>query len=84
MIPFLDLAKVNNRFRSEIDARFARILDKGWYLQGEENETFFKHFADYCGTKYAVGVANGCRVRLEFGVGGENKANSSLGKIRQI
>ena len=29
MIPFLDLAKVNNRFRSEIDARFARILDKG-------------------------------------------------------
>lgn len=40
MIPFLDLAKVNNRFRSEIDARFARILDKGWYLQGEENETF--------------------------------------------
>lgn len=59
MIPFLDLAKVNNRFRSEIDARFARILDKGWYLQGEENETFSKHFADYCGTKYAVGVANG-------------------------
>lgn len=59
MIPFLDLAKVNNRFRSEIDARFARILDKGRYLQGEENETFSKHFADYCGTKYAVGVANG-------------------------
>ena len=59
MISFLDLAKVNNRFRAEIDARFARILDKGWYLQGEENELFSKHFADYCGAKHAIGVANG-------------------------
>ncbi|MBO4520176.1 MAG: DegT/DnrJ/EryC1/StrS family aminotransferase [Alphaproteobacteria bacterium] len=59
MIPFLDLAKVNGRFRSEIDARFARILDNGRYLQGEENERFSKHFAEYCGTKYALGVANG-------------------------
>lgn len=59
MIPFLDLAKVNNRFRSEIDERFKTILDKGWYLQGEWNEAFAKHFAEYCGTKYAVGVANG-------------------------
>lgn len=40
MIPFLDLAKVNNRFRLGIDTRFARILDKGNYLQGEQNELF--------------------------------------------
>ena len=59
MIKFLDLAKVNNRFRDEIDGRFKTILDKGWYLQGEENENFSKHFAEYCGTKYAIGVANG-------------------------
>ena len=59
MIKFLDLEKINNRFRDEIDGRIAKILDKGWYLQGEENETFCKHFAQYCGTKYCVGVANG-------------------------
>ena len=58
-IQFLDLAKVNNRFRSEIDERIKTILDKGWYLQGEQNELFCKHFAEYCGTKYALGVANG-------------------------
>lgn len=58
-ITFLDLAKVNNRFRDEIDARIKTILNKGWYLQGEENEAFCKHFAEYCGTKYALGVANG-------------------------
>jgi len=59
MVKFLDLAKVNNRFREEIDARIKAILDKGWYLQGEENEVFCKHFAEYCGTRYALGVANG-------------------------
>ena len=59
MINFLDLKKINNRFRDEIDSRIAKILDKGWYLQGEENEIFSKNFADFCGTKYALGVANG-------------------------
>ena len=59
MIKFLDLEKVNNRFRDEIDARIKTILDKGWYLQGEENEKFSKDFAAFCGTKYALGVANG-------------------------
>ena len=58
-ISFLDLAKVNNRFRDEIDARIKAILDKGWYLQGEQNELFAQHFAEYCGTEYALGVANG-------------------------
>jgi dTDP-4-amino-4,6-dideoxygalactose transaminase len=59
MIPFLSLKDVNNRFRAEIDARIKNILDKGWYLQGDENETFSKNFATYCGTKGVVGVANG-------------------------
>lgn len=59
MIKFLDLEKVNNRFRREIDGRIKNILDKGWYLQGEENDRFVKNFADFCGAKYAVGVANG-------------------------
>jgi dTDP-4-amino-4,6-dideoxygalactose transaminase len=59
MIPFLSLKDVNGRFRGEIDARIKAILDRGWYLQGEENERFAKNFAAFCGTKGAVGVANG-------------------------
>lgn len=59
MINFLDLAKVNNRFRDEINSRIANILDEGWYLQGKYNEIFSYNFAQYCGTKYALGVANG-------------------------
>lgn len=59
MIKFLDLEKVNNRFRKEIDKRIKSILDNGWYLQGEWDKTFEEHFAKYCGTKYCIGCANG-------------------------
>lgn len=59
MIKFLDLEKINNRYREEIDSRIKNILDKGWYLQGEENEIFTQNFANFCGTKFALGVANG-------------------------
>lgn len=59
MIKFLDLGKVNNRYREEIDERIAKILDNGWYLQGKENEIFTQNLANFCGAKYCVGVANG-------------------------
>ena len=59
MIKFLDLQKINNRFRVEIDIRIKAVLDSGWYLQGAENERFAQNFAKFCGTKIALGVANG-------------------------
>lgn len=59
MIKFLDLQKVNNRFRDEMDARIKQILDAGWYLSGKWNDEFAKNFAAFCGTKHAIGVANG-------------------------
>lgn len=59
MIKFLDLHKINERYRGELDARIKDVLDSGWYLQGRQNEEFSKHFAEFCGAKYALGVANG-------------------------
>ena len=59
MIEFLNLGKINNRYRSEINERIANVLDCGWYLQGKQNEVFCNNFAQYCGTKFCVGVANG-------------------------
>lgn len=59
MIKFLDLEKVNNRFREQMDARIKDVLDSGWYLSGKWNNEFSTHFAEYCGTQHAVGVANG-------------------------
>ena len=59
MIKFLDLHKINERFRTEFDAKIKSVLDSGWYLYGKENEQFSADFAAFCGTKYALGVANG-------------------------
>ena len=59
MIKFLDLHKINERFRSEMDAATKRVLDSGWYLLGKECEAFEAEFAAYCGVKHAIGCANG-------------------------
>lgn len=59
MIPFLDLKAINAQYRDELIGACARVIDSGWYIGGSELEQFEQHFANYCGTKYAIGVANG-------------------------
>ena len=36
-----------------------RVLDSGWYILGNEGESFEKEFAAYCGAEICVGVGNG-------------------------
>lgn len=59
MIKFLDLQKVTQKYSGEIHEAINRVIDSGWYLQGKENEKFELDYANYIGTKYAVGCANG-------------------------
>lgn len=59
MISFLDLKNVNKQYRDELVNACIRVIDSGWYIQGTECEEFEKEFASYCGTDYAIGVANG-------------------------
>src|SRR5690606_769747 len=59
MIPFLDLKAINAQYRDELVVACTRVIDSGWYIGGSELEQFEQQFATYCGTKYAIGVANG-------------------------
>ena len=59
MIKFLDLQKVTAKYADEIHQAVRRVVDSGWYLQGQENERFEANYANYIGTKYVVGCANG-------------------------
>lgn len=59
MIPFLDLKNINQQYRDQLIAVCTRVIDSGWYIGGSELETFEKSFSDYCGTQFAIGVANG-------------------------
>lgn len=59
MIPFLDLKTINAQYRNELIEACTRVIDSGWYLVGNELAQFERDFAAYCGTKHALGVANG-------------------------
>ena len=59
MIKFLDLQKITEKYADEIHAATRRVVDSGWYLQGEENARFETNYARYIGTKHCVGCANG-------------------------
>ena len=59
MIHFLDLKNINQQYRSELIEACTRVIDSGWYIGGTELEIFEQHFAEYCGTQFAIGVANG-------------------------
>ena len=59
MIPFLDLKVINAQYREELIEACTKVIDSGWYIQGTEHQQFEKEFAEYCGTKYCIGVANG-------------------------
>jgi dTDP-4-amino-4,6-dideoxygalactose transaminase len=59
LIPFLDLKSINQGYEKSIKEALAKKVSSGWYILGEEVKTFEKSFAEYCGAKYCIGVANG-------------------------
>ncbi|HWN99350.1 MAG TPA: DegT/DnrJ/EryC1/StrS family aminotransferase [Blastocatellia bacterium] len=58
-VPFLDLRASYLELKEELDAAFQRVMNSGWYILGEEVNAFEQEFAEYCGTRHCVGVANG-------------------------
>ena len=74
-VPFLSLKDVTALHGEEINTAVQRVVNGGWYLQGEENESFEKNYSKYIGTKYTIGCANGLdaliwifRAYIELGV----------------
>jgi dTDP-4-amino-4,6-dideoxygalactose transaminase len=74
-VPFLSLHDVTAMHGEEIRQAARRVIDSGWYLQGKENEVFEQHYADYIGSPYCIGCANGLdaliwiwRAYIELGV----------------
>lgn len=58
-VPFVSFLPMERELDKELRAAFDRVFDRSWYIEGAEDEAFEKAFADYCGTKYCVGVGNG-------------------------
>ena len=58
-VPFLDLVTPHRELEEELVAAFREALRSAAFIGGAQVESFEREFADYCGTKYCVGVANG-------------------------
>lgn len=58
-IPAEDLTRQYERIGSEIRAAVERALPRGRYVLGPELEAFEQAYAEFCGTRYAIGVSNG-------------------------
>lgn len=58
-IPFVSFLPLEYELNSEIREAFERVYARSWYIKGIEDESFENAFAEYCNTKYCVGVGNG-------------------------
>lgn len=74
-IKYLDLKKITARHAGEIHEAVDRVVDSGWYLQGEAVARFEGEYARYIGTRHCVGCGNGLdaltlilRAYIEMGV----------------
>ncbi len=58
-VPFYGHVRQYTNIKSEIDANIQKVLLSGEYVQGPMLKQFEAELAQYAGTQYAVGVANG-------------------------
>lgn len=58
-IPFVTFLPMEKELNNDIRKAFDRVFTRSWYIEGVEDEAFEKAFAEYCETKYCIGVGNG-------------------------
>lgn len=91
-VPLIDLAAETAAVRPELDAAIASVLDRGWFILGDAVARFEEQFAQFCGARYAVGVASGLAAlelslrACDVGPGDEvvTAANTFMGTVLAI
>jgi dTDP-4-amino-4,6-dideoxygalactose transaminase len=58
-VPFVSLDRQYRELREELVTAFDRVGSSGMYIMGPELERFEAEAAAFCGTRYALGVADG-------------------------
>ena len=58
-VPFVTFKPLEVELNTDLRVAFERVYTRSWYIEGIEDETFEKAFAEYCDSKYCVGTGNG-------------------------
>ena len=59
MVKLLDLQAITMQHGDEYKEAVNRVIESGWFLQGNENKQFEADYAKYIGAEECVAVANG-------------------------
>lgn len=76
-IPFLNFEPMHRPLNEQLKADFARVLDRNWFLLGQELPAFEKAYCAYNQVEHTIGVSNGldalhlCLRALGIGPGDE-------------
>ena len=58
-VPFVSFRPMEHELDADLRNAFDRVLQRSWYIEGQEDTAFEKAFAEYCGARYCIGVGNG-------------------------
>src|SRR5258708_20342847 len=58
-VPFLDLITPHQELKAELLQVMEKVLSNAGFIGGPMVEEFEREFAEFCGTKYCVGVNSG-------------------------
>lgn len=58
-VPFVSFKPMEKELDAELKSAFERVYNASWYIEGKEDEAFEKSFAEFCDSKYCIGVGNG-------------------------
>jgi dTDP-4-amino-4,6-dideoxygalactose transaminase len=78
-IPFLDLVTVHRELREELRSVFETTLDTAGFIGGPMVQNFERDYAEYCETRFCVGMASGTdAVRLALVAAGVQPGDTVL------
>lgn len=58
-VPFVSFKPLEKELDAGLRNAFNRVFENSWYIDGNEDKAFETAFAEYCDSKYCVGVGNG-------------------------
>lgn len=59
MIKYLPLKEITASYEPDITDALKQIVERGWFLLGEECAAFEKEYAEYIGSRHCIGCGNG-------------------------
>ena len=72
-IPYLNLGRIHENIKEELDQAYREVLDRQWFIGGEADHRFEQEFAAYCGARACGGTGNGLDairlILLAYGIG---------------